>query len=110
MIAWAYLFLYYAHGLLETNWSFPKFGNAIYAFLISLGTLIAAQATSLGMGVKGAGEEHPSVADLVVHGGVLALDRVQQVVWTLIALGMFLRITISSYETASSLPEFLQSC
>jgi hypothetical protein len=105
VIAWAYLFLYYAHGLLETNWSFPKFGNAIYAFLISLGTLIAAQATSLGMGVKGAGEEHPSVADLVVHGGVLALDRVQQVVWTLIALGMFLRITISSYETASSLPE-----
>src|SRR5215203_3717901 len=57
------------------------------------------------MGVKGSGEEHPSVADLVVHGGVLALDRVQQVVWTLIALGMFIRITVSTYETASSLPE-----
>lgn len=105
VIAWAYLFLYYVHGFIEANWSFPNFGNAIYAFLISLGTLVAAQATSRGMGVKGAGEEHPSVADLVVHGGVLALDRVQQVVWTLIALGMFIRITVSTYETASSLPE-----
>lgn len=105
VIAWAYIFLYYVHGFIETNWSFPNFGNAIYAFLISLGTLVAAQATSLGMGVKGSGEEHPSLKDLVVHGGVLALDRVQQVVWTLIALGMFIRITISTYETATALPE-----
>ena len=105
VIAWAYTFLYYVHGFIETNWSFPNFGNAIYAFLISLGTLVAAQATSLGMGVKGAGEEQPSIADLVVHGGVLALDRVQQVVWTLIALGMFIRITVSTYETATALPE-----
>jgi hypothetical protein len=45
------------------------------------------------------------VADLVVHGGVLALDRVQQVVWTLIALGMFVRITVSTYATAEGLPD-----
>lgn len=56
------------------------------------------------MGAKGAGEEHPSLADLVVHGGVLALDRVQQVVWTLIALGMFIRITASTFATATELP------
>ena len=105
VIVWCYLFLYYAHGYIEGNWGFPQFGNSIYAFLISLGTLIASQATNRGMGVKGAGEEHPSVADLVVHGGVLALDRVQQVVWTLIALGMFVRITISTFATASELPE-----
>jgi hypothetical protein len=55
--------------------------------------------------VKGAGEVHPSLADLVVHGGVLALDRVQQVVWTLIALGMFIRITVSTYATSSALPD-----
>lgn len=105
VIIWSYLFLYYAHGFVEQDWSFPNLGNAVYAFLISLGTLLAAQATSLGQGPKGAGEVHPSLADLVVHGGVLALDRVQQVIWTLIALGMFMRITVATYATASALPE-----
>ena len=104
VIAWCYLFLYYAHGFVEENWGFPNLGNSIYAFLISLGTLIAAQATNRGMGVKGAGEEHPSPADLVVHGGVIALDRVQQIIWTLIALGMFVRITVSTFATATELP------
>jgi hypothetical protein len=104
VIAWCYLFLYYTHGFIEERWGFPNLGNSIYAFLISLGTLIAAQATNRAMGVKGAGEEHPSVADLVVHGGVIALDRVQQIIWTLIALGMFVRITVSTFSTATELP------
>lgn len=104
VIIWCYLFLYYFQGFVEEKWQFPELGKAIYAFIISLGTLIAAQATSLGQGVKGAGQEHPSLADLVVHGGVLALDRVQQVIWTLVALGMFVRLTVSSYETATGLP------
>jgi hypothetical protein len=105
VIIFCYLFLYYAHGFIEGKWYFPNLGNAVYAFFISLGTLVVAQGTSLAQGPKGAGELHPSLADLVVHGGVLALDRVQQVIWTLIALGMFVRITISTYATASALPE-----
>ena len=105
VIVWCFLFLYYAHALIEENWSIPNLGNAIYAFLISLGTLVVSKATDRGMGVKGAGEEHPSLADLVVHGGVLALDRVQQVIWTLIAIGMFIRITITTYATAIALPD-----
>jgi hypothetical protein len=104
VIGWCYLFLYYAHGFIEGDWGFPNFGNSIYAFLISLGTLIAAQATNLSQGAKGAGEEHPSVADLIVHGGVLALDRIQQIFWTLIAIGMFIRITVSTFATAETLP------
>jgi len=105
VIIWSYLFLYYAHGFIEQDWSYPNLGNSIYAFMISLGTLVASQAASSSQGVKGAGEVHPSLADLVVHGGVLALDRVQQVVWTLIALGMFIRITVSTYATSSALPD-----
>jgi hypothetical protein len=105
VIIWSYLFLYYAHGFVEQDWSYPNLGNAVYAFLISLGTLVASQAASSSVGVKGAGEVHPSPADLVLHGGVLALDRVQQVVWTVIALGMFIRITVSTYATASALPD-----
>lgn len=105
VIAWCYVFLIYVHGFVEESWGFPNLGNSIYAFLISLGTLVGAQATNRGMGVKGAGEEHPSLADLVVHGGVIALDRVQQIVWTVIALGLFVRITVSTFSTATQLPE-----
>jgi hypothetical protein len=105
VIVWCYLFLYYVHGYVGLDWSYPPLGNSVYAFVISLGTLLAAQVTNRTQGVKGAGEEHPSVADLVVHGGVLALDRVQQVVWTLITLGMFVRITVSTFETAKALPD-----
>lgn len=108
VIIWSYLFLYYARGYVEQIWAFPNLGNTVYAFLISLGTLVVAQGASIGQGVKGAGDVHPSPADLVVHGGVLALDRVQQVLWTLIALGMFLRITVSSYTTATALPDIPQ--
>jgi hypothetical protein len=104
-IVWCLTFLYSARGFVDGKWGFPNLGNAVYVFMISLGTLVAAQATSLGQGVKGAGEVHPSPSDLLVHGGVLALDRVQQVIWTLIALGMFIHITISTYATASALPE-----
>jgi hypothetical protein len=105
VIIWSYLFLYIAHGFVERNWSFPNLGNSVYAFVISLGTLLASQATNRTMGVKGAGELHPSLSDLVVHGGVLALDRVQQIVWTLVAAGMFLKVVISTYATATELPD-----
>jgi len=105
VIVFSYLFLFFAHGFIEGDWFFPNIGNAVYAFFISLGTLIISQGTSMVQGPKGAGELHPSLADLVVHGGVLALDRVQQLIWTAIALGMFVYITISTYATASALPE-----
>lgn len=108
VIVWCYLFLYFAHGFVDEYWSFPNLGGAIYTFLISLGTLVAAQATSKGLGSKGAGEVHPSPSDLVVHGGVVALDRVQQLVWTVIALGMFVRITVTTFGTAQGLPEIPQ--
>jgi len=105
VIVWSYLFLFFAYGLIENLWAFPDIGNAVYVFLISLGTLVASLGTSKVMGAKGAGEVHPSPADLVTHGGILALDRVQQLIWTLIALGIFLRITVTTYATVRALPE-----
>jgi len=108
VIIWCYLFLYYAHGMVDQYWSFPNLGGAVYTFLISLGTLVAAQATARAVGPKGAGEVHPSLANLVVHGGVLALDRVQQLVWTAIAIVIFVRITVATFGTAQGLPEIPQ--
>jgi hypothetical protein len=108
VIIWCYLFLYFAHGFVDQYWAFPNLGGAVYAFLISLGTLVVSQATTKGVGPKGAGEVHPSLSDLVMHGGVLALDRVQQVIWTLIALGMFMRIVVTTFGTAQGLPPIPQ--
>ncbi|HWS86299.1 MAG TPA: hypothetical protein VN282_05020 [Pyrinomonadaceae bacterium] len=107
-IIWAYLFLYFGHGFVKNDWGFPSLGNTVYTFLISLGTLVASSAATAGQGAKGAGEVHPSLSDLVVHGGVLALDRVQQVVWTALAVGMFLVITVRTYDTATALPDIPQ--
>lgn len=104
-IAWGYMFLFLARGLVEDIWAFPPLSGFIYTFLISLGTLVGAQATSSVKGVKGAGGVHPSVADLVVHGGVFALERVQQILWTLIAIGIFLTTIVKNYANATAMPE-----
>jgi hypothetical protein len=52
VIIWCYLFLYFAHGYVEQAWAYPSLGNATYTFLISLGTLIAAQVTTKARGLK----------------------------------------------------------
>jgi hypothetical protein len=103
-ISTSYVFLFVARGLVESVWTFPPLAGFAMTFLISLGTLVAAQATTTIKGAKGSGDLHPSIADLVVHGGVLALERVQQVIWTIIAIGMFLWIVYKSYTTATELP------
>lgn len=100
----AYVFMFFARGLVQDIWEFPSLAGFGMTFLISLGTLVAAQATSAAKGSKGSGAVHPSVADLFLHGGVLALDRVQQVLWTVIAIGMFLWIIVKNYAISSAIP------
>lgn len=104
-IAWGYMFLFFARGLVEDVWAFPPLSGFIYTFLISLGTLVGAQATSSMKGVKGAGQPYPSVADLVMHGGVFALERVQQILWTLISIGIFLFTIMKNYANATAMPD-----
>jgi hypothetical protein len=104
IIAYGYLFLFFGHGLHQGAWNFPPLEGFAYTFLISLGTLVLAQATSSFKGSKGAGVVHPAPADLIVHGGVLAPERVQQVVWTLLAGIAFLWIVIKTYTTSTGLP------
>lgn len=107
-IAWGYMFLFFARGLVEDTWTFPPINGFIYTFLISLGTLVGAQATTSTKGAKGAGQLHPSIADLMVHGGVIALERVQQILWTLIAIGIFLVTIVKNYANATVLPDIPQ--
>jgi hypothetical protein len=105
IIAYGYLFLFYGHGLHQGQWNFPPLQGFASTFLISLVTLVGAQATASLKGQKGAGVVRPSPSDLIVHGGVLAPERVQQVVWTLLGGVAFLWIVVKTYATADGLPE-----
>lgn len=105
VIAGCYVFIFVARGLVESVWAFPPLTGFAWTFIISLGTLLAAQATSSIKGAKGAGELNPSPADLFVHGGVFALERVQQALWTIIASGMFVYVVIKNYAINTQLPD-----
>jgi hypothetical protein len=104
IIAYAYLFLFFAWGLIQKSWKLPPLAGFAQTFLISLGTLVAVQITSAAKGAKGAGAVHPVPSDLIVHGGVLAPERIQQLVWTILSGVGFLWITIKTYATATVLP------
>ncbi|MBW4560772.1 MAG: hypothetical protein KME32_06360 [Mojavia pulchra JT2-VF2] len=104
IIVFGYLFLFIGRGSIQGVWEFIPLSGFGYTFLISLVTLVTAQATSTIRGSKGSGEVNPAWSDLVVHGGVVALERVQQVVWNLIIGIAFIVILLVTYTTASSLP------
>jgi hypothetical protein len=105
VIALGYIFVFFAHGIHQGDWNFPPLQGFAFTFLISLGTLLLAQATTAVRGSKGAGVVHPSASDLIVHGGVLAPERVQQVVWTLLTSLGFLWIVVKTHSTSEGLPE-----
>ncbi|WP_167407610.1 hypothetical protein [Nostoc flagelliforme] len=104
IIVFGYLFLLIGRGLFRRTWEFIPLSGFGYTFLISLATLVTAQATSEIRGSKGSGEVNPGWSDLVVHGGVVALERVQQIVWNLIIGIAFIVIILATYPTASSFP------
>lgn len=108
IIVFGYLFLFIGRGIIQGIWEFIPLSGFAYTFLISLVTLVTAQATSNIRGSKGSGDVNPSWSDLVVHGGVVALERVQQVVWNLIIGIAFIVILLVTYTTASSLPSIPQ--
>ncbi|WP_392535737.1 hypothetical protein [Nostoc sp. C117] len=104
IIVFGYLFLLIGRGLFRRTWEFIPLSGFGYTFLISLATLVTAQATSEIRGSKGSGEVNPGWSDLIVHGGVVALERVQQIVWNLIIGIAFILILAVTYPTASSFP------
>lgn len=108
IIIFGYLFLFIGRGIIQGVWEFIPLSGFAYTFLISLVTLVTAQATSNIRGGKGSGDVNPAWSDLVVHGGVVALERVQQVIWNLIIGIAFIVILLVTYTTASSLPTIPQ--
>jgi hypothetical protein len=92
-----YLVLTLAQSLVQGKFVFadiPK--NLPGIIFISATTTAVAQGITLARGAKGAGPIQPSVADFVTTGGLVAAERFQFFVWTLVGVFTFLFLVVFS--------------
>lgn len=104
IIIYGWIFLFIGRWVIEGSPGFIPLEGFAYTFLISLSTLIAAKAVTAYRGTKGAGDVHPTPSDFVVQGGVVALDRIQQVAWNLVIGVAFVTIILVKYDRSSGFP------
>ncbi len=72
---------------------------------VAAGTAVGSQLITSAKGSKGAGEEAPSFADFITSGGVVAADRLQMLLWTLLGVGVFIYAVLHlSPGTITELP------
>jgi len=72
---------------------------------VAAGTAVGSQLITAAKGPKGAGEEAPSFADFITSGGVVAADRMQMLLWTLLGVGVFIYAVLHlSPGTITELP------
>jgi hypothetical protein len=100
-----YAFLYISRVIVQHQ-TWPDVPGTLPAIIgVSAGTAIGAQIVTSAKGTKGSGEEAPTIADLVTSGGVVAVDRVQMLCWTILGVGTFvLAVMHEGAGTITSLP------
>jgi hypothetical protein len=113
VIAWTsvavfgYVYLYLCRVYIQWKFSLPPIPDGLPTLLgVSAGTTVAAIGITANRGSKGSGPLHPSFADFISTGGLIAGERFQFFVWTLIGCGGFLGVILSSDPaTLTDLPE-----
>lgn len=106
ILLFSYSYLFVARGIwVAGDWRFYDLSGSAYPMLISLGTLIGAQSTERMIGPKGASDFRPVFTDLVSHGGIISLDRIQQLAISIIAGVMFIWIVWQTAPTTATLPD-----
>jgi hypothetical protein len=108
IIAFAYAFLFVGRGVTAGKWEFPPLNGLLGTMAISTLTVLGAIITSNVRGQKGSGAVHPAPSDLIMHGGVIAPERVQQLLWTVLAGLALLWIVFSTYTSEATLPDIPQ--
>jgi hypothetical protein len=101
-----YVFFAVARSVVQGSPEFPDIpGNLPGILLFSAGTSVLSTGITSTKGSKGAGEVHPTLADFITTGGVVAPERLQFVVWTVTGIFSFLTIVFQSDPlTVSTLP------
>jgi hypothetical protein len=102
-----YVFLAVARSVIQGSAVFPEIPSGLPGILLaSAGTSVVATGITSAKGSKGAGEVHPTLADFITTGGVVAPERIQFVVWTVVGVFTFLLIVFKSDPvTLSDLPK-----
>jgi hypothetical protein len=89
-----YVYLAIAKNYFQEVFGLPAIPAGLPGIIgISAGTAVASQVVTAINGPKGAGQIKPSLSDLVTSGEVVAADRVQFLVWTLIGAAGFVIFT-----------------
>jgi hypothetical protein len=113
LLAWttvavfSYIFVFFCRTLIQWNFTFPAIPSGWPTLLgLSAATTVAAVGITSNHGPKGAGPILPSMADFISSGGLVASDRFQFFVWTLVGCAGFLVLVLShDPSTLKDLPE-----
>lgn len=110
----AYAFLVFSKTLLQgaDTWIDLPDGLPVL-FGYAAGTGVLSTAVTGAIGGKGTGDHSPAWSDLITSGGVVAPERVQFLIWTVLGAFWFLYFTLSRDPTAiqalPSIPDNFQS-
>lgn len=92
-----YLFLAVSKSVVQGSATFPDIPSGLPGILLaSVGTAVLSTGIASAKGDKGAGEPQPSLSDFITTGGLVAADRLQFAVWTIIGIATFLGIIFQS--------------
>jgi hypothetical protein len=113
VIAWTlvavfgFVYLFLCRAFVQWNFTFPPIPEGLPTLLgVSAGTTVVATGITAQHGSKGAGPLQPTMADFISTGGIIAGDRFQFFVWTLIGCLGFLAIILSQDPAAlTQLPD-----
>ncbi len=95
VFVFGYLYLLVCYLMIQCNYCFPDIPSNLPLLLgVSAGTTVLATAITSRRGCKGAGTIDPSLSDFITTGGLVAGDRFQFFVWTLIACGGFVALLL----------------
>lgn len=92
-----YVYLTISKSWIQGDFTFADIPDNLPGIIfVSASTTAVAVGITSAKGSKGSGELNPSLADLVSSGGVIAAERVQFVVWTIIGIIAFIALTLAT--------------
>lgn len=102
-----YIYLLTSKSLIQNSLTFPDIPTGLPGILLaSAGTGVLSAGIANMKGDKGSGEVHPSLSDFITTGGVVAAERLQFVVWTIVGVATFIRLVfLSDPATIDDLPK-----
>jgi len=91
----SYIYVFFCRTLIQWDFTFPAIPDGWPTLLgLSVGTTVAAVGITSSRGSKGAGPPQPSFADFISSGGLVAGERFQFFVWTLVGCAGFVLLVL----------------